>query len=146
MLTGGRLFAGDSVPETLGLIFSREPDLAMLPAATPARVRTLIARCLVKDPRQRLRDIGDARLDLEDARDSARRCRASTVRRALARVAVGSRRSCRLLAGWALWGRPGAGTTALPVTHLEIGFPRDVEPGPSSALRLPSRPTAGPWR
>ena len=60
MLTGTRLFAGESVAETLGLIFSREPDLALLPAATPARVRTLVARCLVKDPRQRLRDIGDA--------------------------------------------------------------------------------------
>ena len=57
MLTGTRLFAGESVAETLGLIFSREPDLAMLPATTPARVRSLLARCLVKDPRQRLRDI-----------------------------------------------------------------------------------------
>ncbi len=71
MLTGTRLFAGDSVAETLGLIFSREPDLATLPAATPARVRTLIARCLVKDPRQRLRDIGEARLALEGAVETA---------------------------------------------------------------------------
>jgi hypothetical protein len=70
MLTGTRLFAGESAPETLGLIFSREPDLALLPAATPARVRTLIERCLVKDPRQRLRDIGEAPLQLEDARDT----------------------------------------------------------------------------
>ena len=61
MLTGTRLFAGDSVPETLGLIFSREPDLTTLPVGRPARVRTLVARCLVKDPRQRLRDIGESR-------------------------------------------------------------------------------------
>jgi serine/threonine protein kinase len=67
MLTARRLFAADSVPETLGLIFSHQPDPALLPAATPARVRALIARCLVKDPRHRLRDIGDARLDLADA-------------------------------------------------------------------------------
>ena len=39
MLTGRHLFAGDSIPETLGLIFSREPDLAVLPPATPSRVR-----------------------------------------------------------------------------------------------------------
>ncbi len=71
MLTATRLFAGDSVAETLGLIFSREPDPSTLPAATPARVRTLIARCLVKDPRQRLRDIGEARLALEGAFDAA---------------------------------------------------------------------------
>ena len=50
MLTGARLFTGDSIPETLGLIFSREPDLATLPSATPPRIRALIARCLVKDP------------------------------------------------------------------------------------------------
>ena len=67
MLTTTRLFAGESVAETLGLIFSREPDLTTLPAGTPARVRTLVARCLVKDPRQRLRDIGEARLALEGA-------------------------------------------------------------------------------
>ena len=71
MLTGTRLFAGDSVPETLGLIFSREPDLTMLPAGTPARVRTLVARCLVKDPRQRVRDMGDVRLALDGAFETA---------------------------------------------------------------------------
>ncbi|HZM95204.1 MAG TPA: protein kinase [Vicinamibacterales bacterium] len=70
MLTGRRLFAADSVPETLGLIFSHQPDLALLPAATPARVRALIARCLVRDPRHRLRDTGDARLDLADAQSA----------------------------------------------------------------------------
>jgi serine/threonine protein kinase len=70
MLTGTRLFGGDSVPETLGLIFSREPNLTTLPVATPAHVATLIARWLVKDPRQRLRDIGEARLALDDARDA----------------------------------------------------------------------------
>jgi eukaryotic-like serine/threonine-protein kinase len=67
MLTGARLFDGESVAETLGLIFAREPDLAKLPAATPSGVRDLIARCLVKDPRKRLRDIGDARLQIDDA-------------------------------------------------------------------------------
>src|SRR6188768_3906807 len=52
MLTGTRVFEGESIPETLGLIFSREPDLAALPAATPPRARRLVARCLVKDPKQ----------------------------------------------------------------------------------------------
>ena len=135
MLTGGRLFAGDSVPETLGLIFSREPDLALLPVATPARIRTLIARCLVKDPRQRLRDIGDARLDLEDAREAPALAAPTPVRSVRRALPWGMAAAAVLLAGWALWGPPGAGTTALPVTHIEIGFPRDVEPGPASALQ-----------
>ena len=67
MLTGVRLFEGGTVAETIGLIFSREPDMQSLPAGTPASVRRIIGRCLVKDPRQRLRDAGDARLLIDDA-------------------------------------------------------------------------------
>ena len=67
MLTGRRAFEGESVAETLGLIFSRELDLATLPEATPAALRQLIARCLVRDPKRRLRDMGEARLQIEDA-------------------------------------------------------------------------------
>jgi eukaryotic-like serine/threonine-protein kinase len=134
MLTGERLFAGDSVPETLGLIFSREPDLARLPPATPARIRTLIARCLAKDPRQRLRDIGDARLDLEAAPEAPALAASAAVRSAWRALPWGIAAAAVLVTGWAVWGRPVAGATGSPVTHLEIGFPRDVEPGPSSAL------------
>jgi eukaryotic-like serine/threonine-protein kinase len=66
VLTSKRLFEGESVAETLGLIFSKEPDLAALPVGLPPALRALIARCLVKDPRQRLRDIGDGRQLLDD--------------------------------------------------------------------------------
>ena len=67
MLTGQPLFKADSVAETLGLIFSQEHNVAALPQNTPPALRALIARCLVKDPRRRLRDIGDAKAQLEDA-------------------------------------------------------------------------------
>ena len=67
MLTGRRAFEGESIAETLGLIFSRELDLASLPEATPVALRQLISRCLVKDPKRRLRDMGEARLLIEDA-------------------------------------------------------------------------------
>ena len=67
MLTGVRLFEGESVAESLGLIFSREPDLTSLPPTTPPGIKRIIGRCLVKDPRQRLRDAGDARLLIDDA-------------------------------------------------------------------------------
>jgi len=77
MLTGAGLFAGDSIPETLGLIFSRETGSDGAATATPPRVRALIARCLVKDPRHRLRDIGDARLELDDVGDSDGRAAAA---------------------------------------------------------------------
>ncbi len=66
MLTGRRAFDGDDVTEILAAIVKSEPDWTRLPAATPARVRTLLARCLAKDRTQRLQHIGDARLDLAD--------------------------------------------------------------------------------
>ncbi|MEO7795393.1 MAG: protein kinase, partial [Thermoanaerobaculia bacterium] len=65
MLTGKRLFEAESVPETLAAIFSRDLSLATLPVPTPPAVRQLLARCLERDPRRRLRDIGEARLALE---------------------------------------------------------------------------------
>ena len=55
MLTGKRLFDGETVSDSLAAILTDEPDLT--PA--PARTRPLLARCLEKDPKKRLRDIGD---------------------------------------------------------------------------------------
>ena len=66
MLTGKRLFEGENVSEILAAVILREPDFAQLPAVTPSRVRELLRRCLSKDPRKRLRDIGEARIQLED--------------------------------------------------------------------------------
>jgi Tol biopolymer transport system component len=66
MLTGQQLFTADTIPETLAHVMTRATDLGGLPAATPPRVRGLIARCLEKDPKKRLRDIGEARLILDD--------------------------------------------------------------------------------
>jgi hypothetical protein len=66
MLSGRQAFAGETVSETLASVMKDEPDWSALPSSTPARVRDLLRRCLVKDPRQRLRDIGDARIRLEE--------------------------------------------------------------------------------
>ena len=65
MLTGRPAFDGETATDTLAAILYREADLAALPAGTPVHVRRLIQRCLAKDPRQRLRDMGDARPELE---------------------------------------------------------------------------------
>ena len=65
-LTGKQVFAGETVSDTIAKILEREVDWAPLPAATPAALRALLARCLEKDARRRLRDIGDARLTLEE--------------------------------------------------------------------------------
>ncbi len=67
MLTGQGLFAAEDVSETLAAVLTRTVDLAALPAATPLRVRRLLARCLDRDPRTRLRDIGEARVEIDKA-------------------------------------------------------------------------------
>ncbi len=66
MLTGRSAFGGEDVSETLAAILKDEPDLGALPADTPAAARRLLSRCLEKDPSLRLRDAGDARLEVLD--------------------------------------------------------------------------------
>jgi len=66
MLTGDRLFAGETVSDVLAAVLTRDPDLTALPAATPRPVRELLRRCLERDPRRRLRDLGDARPMLDE--------------------------------------------------------------------------------
>ena len=69
MLTGQQPFPGRDVTEILASIIRSEPDLDSLPLAVPGRLRRLIERCLRKEPRERLRDIGDARIELEEIRE-----------------------------------------------------------------------------
>jgi Tol biopolymer transport system component len=64
MLAGRAVFASESLADTLAAILEREPDWSALPDTTPDRVRRLLRHCLEKDPRRRLRDIGDAQADL----------------------------------------------------------------------------------
>jgi serine/threonine-protein kinase len=64
MLTGERAFPGDDVTDVLAKIIERDPIWSALPAATPPRVRELLRRTLDKDPKTRLRDIGEARMAL----------------------------------------------------------------------------------
>jgi len=65
MLVGRKLFEAETLPETLGAIFRQEIDLGALPPTTPARLRRLVERCLERDPKRRLRDIGEARIALD---------------------------------------------------------------------------------
>ena len=67
MVTGRMAFAGQTVSDTIAAILEREPDWSALPTPTPPHIRRLLERCLEKDRSRRLRDIGDARIDLEDA-------------------------------------------------------------------------------
>jgi Tol biopolymer transport system component len=71
MLTAQRLFAADNVSETIAAVLTRDPQWTQLPDATPEPVRRLLRRCIVRDPRQRLPDIGVARLEIDDALSGA---------------------------------------------------------------------------
>ena len=66
MLAGKRAFAGATFSETVASVLDREPDWQALPGETPAGAVRLLRRCLQKEKEKRLRDIGDARLELED--------------------------------------------------------------------------------
>jgi Tol biopolymer transport system component len=65
MLTGQRLFVGETTSDTLAAVLREDPDWTKLPAATPPRIRALLRRCLTRDPKMRLRDIGEARIAVE---------------------------------------------------------------------------------
>jgi serine/threonine protein kinase/Tol biopolymer transport system component len=69
MLAGSRAFGGDTVSDTLVAILDREPNWASLPDDLPAPLRRVLERCLRKDRKQRIRDIGDARLELDAVDD-----------------------------------------------------------------------------
>jgi Tol biopolymer transport system component/tRNA A-37 threonylcarbamoyl transferase component Bud32 len=66
MLTGHRLFAGETVSDVLAGVLKTEIDLGGLPGSAPPAIRRLLRRCLERDPRRRLHDIADARTVLED--------------------------------------------------------------------------------
>jgi Tol biopolymer transport system component len=66
MVSGRQLFAGETVSDTLAGVLKTDPDWSALPGAAPARLRTLLRRCLERNPRLRLRDIGEARIVLDE--------------------------------------------------------------------------------
>jgi serine/threonine-protein kinase len=122
-LTAKRAFDGETLSDVLSSVLRSEVELDALPAATPPRVRELLRRCLHKDPRQRLRDIGDARLALEGAEPGEH-------------VESGARSSplLRLLP----WGVSAGLAVALSVVALRSAPPPVASHAPlRTAVRLP---------
>jgi Tol biopolymer transport system component len=94
MLTGRSPFVAESAAESLAHIVGREPDWTALPATLPRGIRQLLQRCLRKDPRDRLRDIGEARFALAQVHDETEVDRSAEPSQAVARTGM------RRLLGW----------------------------------------------
>jgi Tol biopolymer transport system component/predicted Ser/Thr protein kinase len=132
-LTGKRVFEGETVTETLAGILKSEPDWSALPASTPQGVRTLLRRCLKKDPKQRFRDASDIRIQIEEALAAPAEgtpgvqvaAPPKTWRRLLPWVAAAFGLGL-LLAGLVLWNLLPARTTQ-PVSRAAILLPPDLE-------------------
>lgn len=113
MLSGKPAFDGETIADVLARVIESEPDWRQLPADTPSSIRRLLQRCLTKDPRCRLRDIGDAVLELDDtaiaeepaARSSTRPSRGTALRWGAAMLATGLLGSAL---AWSLRSAPSA--------------------------------------
>jgi Tol biopolymer transport system component len=108
LLTGKPLFAaGETVTDVIAAVVTREPDWKALPAETPAHIRRLLERCLRKDPKLRLRDIGEARIALDEAPVAVAPATQTPTRRAILPWAIAALLALVLAAlGAVAWLRP----------------------------------------
>jgi Tol biopolymer transport system component len=141
-LTGTRAFEGETVSDTIAKILERPMEWTGLPKSTPPRLRELLERCLEKDPKRRLRDIGDARLTLEEIKsgrypatsaDAAAPVAAASARRRTAALVAAAFLAGALLGGpvWNAATRGGA-PSRRPI-HLSLALPPNVTPQGGSA-------------
>ena len=100
MIAGRRAMTGATVSETLAEVLEREPDWTALPATTPPSIQRLVRRCLEKDVKRRLKDIGDARLEIEDALSAGDARNAVGDRRSAQRPRVARGPGCSLRSDW----------------------------------------------
>jgi hypothetical protein len=123
MLTGRRAFAGQSTVDVLASVLEHQPDLHVLPPDTPPAIRRLLRRALSKDLRTRLRDMGDARLEINDALASVEDVppdhRMAPAARAPLLYGVAALAAVAVAAAFASqWMRPGV--VAPPISRFQI--------------------------
>ena len=140
MLSGSRPFQGENSADVLAAIVGADPDWSLLPADTPTQVRSVLRRCLTRDPERRTHDIADARLDLEDAHepDASALATGPANRRPLRRLmTIGLTTTVAALAGgaavawWLAAPRPG------PVLRAAIDLEESIVTGEGSVVLTP---------
>ena len=130
MLTGKRAFVGEDVSDTLAAVLRAEPEWDALPADLSPTLRTYLARCLEKDPKRRVRDIGDVRLAIDGAFETEASYSASGT--ADAKLALWQRPLPALLgavllvlvAGLVVWNVTRPPTSSLQVSRTSIDLPQ----------------------
>ena len=139
MLTGQRAFTGDDVSETLASVLKDAPAFDALPASTPPRLRRILERCLERDAKARLRDIGEARVEL--AKIASGDGDLSAARGAMA-VSVAAAPRWRRAVPWVA----GAGVVSV-VTALAVWTAMRPEPArPQPVQRYPiTLPASAPY-
>jgi serine/threonine protein kinase/Tol biopolymer transport system component len=138
MLSGRQVFGGDTASDALAAILEREPPWDRLSPTTPPSLHRLLRRCLAKDPQQRLRDVGDAQLDLDEARmavpsPAGRLHRPGLVPWIAATLVVAA---AAMIAGWYLRGRD-VHDTRVPVS-IRFAIPSSREAMPVVGFPLVS--------
>jgi serine/threonine-protein kinase len=143
LLTGKRAFRGETTQDTIAAVLEREPDWQALPATTPAQIRNLPRRCLRKDTALRLRDAGDARIEIQEALTApATETKIAAVPRRLVSwrgVAVLGLAVMALLAVAVIATRNLKPARSQPVTRMVMNLPAGqqlagLEDGPAVAL------------
>jgi len=134
MLTGKRLFTGETVSDTLAAVLRQEIDWKALPASTPPGLRRLLERCLDREPKRRLRDIGEARIALEQTLGTPEIVRVSSGVRALPWV-IALSATIAALALWSPW-QPAAQPAPVMRLSAELGSGTSLATnyGPSAIL------------
>jgi len=122
-VTGKKAFAGETTSDVIAAILKNEPDWEALPPAT----RTLLRRCLQKDPTRRFRDAADVRIEIEEAANAPPTVHTAATLNllpwAIAAIVAG-------LALWAPWRTP----SSRPMVSTRLDFP-DVLPVPAKPMR-----------
>ena len=134
MLSGKRLFDGETVTETIAAVIKDPIRLERLPAETPPALRTLIERCLERDPKLRLRDIGEARIALQSRDVVAPAPVSPTSRSAGRRTAVLGAMAAGLAALAGAAGFLLASRTASPAATAAAPFAAQIVPTPVDAF------------